>query len=298
VTLGGETRRTPLSRVRYVVWRAIRFVQGKFHQQILRGSLFAIPKSKPAVRQVLFKGTTLLVLANEDVGRQIYCLGKFESLDLDQLTRAIRADDICIDVGANSGVVSMLMAKAASSGQVHAFDPLPLNCALVQASACLSNVSVAINCCAVADKEGFTEFSESEDGAYSSIRPTGRRAQRLKREVPVTTLDSYAERQHLARVDVMKIDVEGAEELVLAGAASILAASNAPRVLMIELFDENLVAFGSSISSIVSLLGRYGYQPFIYESDGTAHAFEQRHHNRKINVFFAKAPRAVPSKAL
>lgn len=61
--------------------------------------------------------------------------------------------------------------------------------------------------------------------------------------VQVTTLDAYLAAHAAPRVDLLKVDVEGAERDVLAGAAGTLAA-NPDIVLVVEFLRENADRFG------------------------------------------------------
>ena len=255
-----------------------------------------IPQQPPCIRQVRYRNASLVVLANEDVGRQICFLGAFESDDLDMLCRWVRPGSVCFDVGANCGVVSILMACASPNVHVHAFEPLPLNVNLVRTNSVLNSVDIEVNCVAVADRQGHMSFSEAEDGAYSSLHATGRRPERRKIEVDVTTLDQYCSERRVDRVDVLKIDVEGAEELVLIGGRATLGnAATAPAIIMIELYDENLNAFGSSIDSVVGHLYRAGYAAFVCAGNGRMVPFAREHHNRKVNVFFLRRDADAPN---
>jgi hypothetical protein len=71
-------------------------------------------------------------------------------------------------------------------------------------------------------------------------------------EIPAKTLDSLLEAAALPRVDVVKIDVEGAEEYVLAGAAKLLATEQ-PLTILIDLH------WGVNLSGIANLLHEHGF---------------------------------------
>src|SRR3546814_6277205 len=61
--------------------------------------------------------------------------------------------------------------------------------------------------------------------------------------------------------NILKIDVEGAEMKVLKGASNIFSDSRfSPRMVMIELYDQNLRMFDTSIGDIVSIMSFYGYK--------------------------------------
>jgi FkbM family methyltransferase len=198
--------------------------------------------------------------------------------------------DICFDIGANIGVVSVFMARAASRVSVYAFEPIRLNQCIIRLNAELNQVDIQVAGVAVADVCGTANFSESVDSAYSSLRPTGRREERRSLPVTVTTLDSYLMANSVPRIDVMKIDVEGAEELVLRGGQNVLAdRTRSPRVIMIELVDANLKAFGADVGRVVRLLAKYGYRGFVRDADRRElRPFGPADHNRFYNVFFLK----------
>jgi FkbM family methyltransferase len=86
-------------------------------------------------------------------------------------------------------------------------------------------------------------------------------------QVQVTTFDHLVQDEVLKRVDVVKIDVEGAEQLVLEGAVASLRRFRP--IVMLELQDPSLAGLGSSVSSVVSFLESLDYTVLKYsESSG------------------------------
>jgi len=213
---------------------------------------------------------------------------RYEFAESKYLREAIRPNDICLDLGANVGYFTMLMAKAASAGKVFAFEPIALNAALLRASVELNSFSnVLISQCAVGDRAGAVSFSQSSDSAYSSIHDTGRKPLECTVTVPVVTLDEYLDGEGIERVDVMKVDVEGAEGMVIAGATRLLVdEQRRPRIVMLELNDQNLRAFGISVNDVVEKMQNFGYEPFVVEGQGKLVQFTRIHHNKDENVFF------------
>ena len=140
------------------------------------------------------------------------------------LSASIRATDICMDIGANIGYYTMLMSQRAGRGQVHAFEPVPLNFHLLSATIHINNATnVVLNLCAVGDDEREITFSQAADGAFSSIIPIGRQPEAASIRTRMVTLDGYMAQQGLAKVNVLKIDVEGAEKLVIKGASRLFS---------------------------------------------------------------------------
>ena len=255
----------------------------------LQVSQVLIPPGQPAVRQISVMGKQLLVLANEDVGRYINVLGNYEDTDATYLRKVIRPTDICFDIGANIGYFSLLMALAAYRGTVYAFEPLPLNFHLIAATAEVNRLPIVASCCAVSDVDGDVSFSESIDSAYSSLIATGRKPELRKISVPAVTLAGFCKQHEIKRIDVMKIDVEGAEERVIRGGLQILSDPRAaPRLVMVELYDGNLAAFGTSISRVVEVLKGLGYSAIVPLSEGLTEAYNLSHYNRVVNVFFVR----------
>ena len=240
------------------------------------------------LKQRRINGFEVLVRADLDVGRQIYCHGQYEPEESRYLRQCIRATDVCFDVGANVGYYTLLMATVATSGVVHAFEPLPLTGSLLKTNLLLNNIQNAIvNQKAVGDAECETEFIISADDAYSSLLDTGRKPVLARSRVFMTTLDVYCRTQQLPRIDCLKVDVEGAEEKVIRGASRLFADQDRrPRLAMLELYNPMLTQYGSSINQMLALMRSFGYEPFTIKGDQVA-PFSRMDHDTCYNVFFS-----------
>jgi FkbM family methyltransferase len=135
----------------------------------------------------------------------------------------------CVDVGANRGEFSYLMAKrAGASGFVYAFELHPENAQLLQSNLWRYRHRVKVENLAVTG--GKTEFAEvfsgrNRSGAEWSIVDHYMTCQNRQPEfcVKATSLDDYFPPGE--RIDLVKIDVEGAAHQVLAGMRRILRES-------------------------------------------------------------------------
>jgi FkbM family methyltransferase len=185
--------------------------------------------------------------------------------------------------------MAMLFASAARSGQVHVFEPIALNAALIRANSSLNGFSnIEVNNVAVGTVEGEVEFSVSVDSAYSSMIATHRRHESQLIKVPVVSLDEYIEKQSIRRVDILKIDVEGAERLVLEGARNLLSdPTRRPRAVLLELFDDNLRSFGTSAAECLQKMVDFGYRPHaVRPGSGELVPFKAKMTNKVCNVIF------------
>jgi len=238
-------------------------------------------------RQAHAEGMSLLVKANEDVGRELYFFRQFEPSESKFLTGQIKESDICVDIGANVGFYTLSFGKKACRGVVHSFEPVPLNyhvLAVNVLSNCLPNV--VMNNCAVGDKTGDVKFCVARDGAFSSLVDTGREAIVEQVTTRIVTLDSYCSTYNVQRVDVLKVDVEGAEMAVLRGARQLLSDNKSrPRLIMLELFGPMLEQFGSTIDEITEFMHEHTYSPFVFIGDQSV-PFAKAYHDKFYNVLF------------
>jgi FkbM family methyltransferase len=239
----------------------------------------------PSIMQTQFLGCQMLVRPQEDVGRSM-ALGEFETDDLQHFLGSVRDGDVVFDVGANVGAYCVPIGKAFPATTVYAFEPIELNAALIQVSALANGVrGVRVVRQCVSDTSGTVELSLAEDSAYSSMIDTRRKSEVAKVTCAATSLDDFCSAQG-CRPDVVKIDVEGAELKVLQGASSVFgSAAVRPRLVLIELYNQNLQVFGTSIDEVTARMTDLGYRPYIL-IDGAEVAFERAHHNHFYNVFF------------
>ncbi len=245
-------------------------------------------KEGPKIVHTSGPGFHLLVLANEDVGREIVVLRSYERRESEFLSSLVHPEDICMDIGANTGYYTMLMASRATKGEVHSFEPVPLVWHLLNCGILLNGFKhVCANNFAIASSDGKTSFSQATDSAYSSLIPVGRKAEENQITISVYALDSYMAHRQLERVDILKVDVEGAEGKVLqGGAATFGSARKRPRIAMLEVYNPNLKPYGSSVNEIVSMMEGFGYKPFFVSPQGQPLPFKKEHHDRYYNVFF------------
>lgn len=238
-------------------------------------------------RQSRIHGMELLVRADEDVGRDVYFFGEYEPQDSAFILRNLRPTDICLDVGANVGYYTISLGLKVQAGEVHAFEPAELNYHVLTLNTLTNRLSnVVVNKCAVGDDTQEVEFFVAQDGGFSSTVDTGRRRILEKTRVGMVTLDSYCSEVGLSRVDFLKVDVEGAEPKVIAGARHLLSNSERrPRLIMLELHEGMLRQFDSSLREMTAVMEAYGYHPFVCVADSLV-PLARVPHGQIQNVFF------------
>lgn len=129
---------------------------------------------------------------------------------------------VFLDVGANIGLFSFPLASEMSQVKIFGFEPHPRNARCYGASIALNAVSnVALIESALGDSTGQITFylDESDSGGHSTRKDNlwNNKGSTVELRVPLTTLDRFVEEKALDRIDVVKVDVQGAEDSVLRG---------------------------------------------------------------------------------
>ena len=134
-------------------------------------------------------------------------------------------NSIVLDVGANAGYFTLLSASIATQGTVFAFEPNGFSADLMRKQIIRNNLTnVVIAEVALDDHEGECEFFVFENpfGGVNSFFRGHTKERSIPVKVQTTTLDEFAERHSLSRIDFLKVDVEGAELRVLRGGEATL----------------------------------------------------------------------------
>ena len=195
--------------------------------------------------------------ADTAVSGVIVAEGTYEPEITGLLARFLRPGMTFVDVGANVGYHALLAARAVGpTGRVVAVEPSSENCRLILLSAALNGfANVEVLPVALDDHQGWAHLSH-HIGSNASFVPGG--VEDLRRGhgtvVPVLRLDQLVS----GRVDVVKLDVEGAEAHAVAGGASLIAASLP--VVVTEVSAEMLQRVsGCSVRDYLGFFERLGY---------------------------------------
>jgi FkbM family methyltransferase len=134
-----------------------------------------------------------------------------------------------MDVGANRGDYTALALQASPRVRVWAFEPVPAVFAQLQA-AHAADPRAQLHPLALADRDGpLTLYADQRDSGHTSalagVQPgVHGLAEPVLFVLPAQRLDSFCASQSITAIQLLKIDVEGFEQRVLAGAQELLAA--------------------------------------------------------------------------
>jgi hypothetical protein len=118
--------------------------------------------------------------------------------------------------------------------------------------------------CAAGAENGVLPFYAVYDGNSGASALVRRAAGDVEIRADVMTLDSFIVRNGIERIDVMKVDVEGAEMLVFSGARALLSSDDAPAIFF-EADDQLSQSFGVATRDVKRLLADHGYGIFRWE---------------------------------
>jgi FkbM family methyltransferase len=223
------------------------------HQrEYLRHRLIGTPLEWPVVK--LREGLTRWRLRNNPVGRDAI----FEDRFLHEIIRRqVKPGMNCVDVGAHLGAVTNLFCRLSPGGKHTCVEPTPYKARWLRTR--YANVDVIE--AAISDQPGFVTFyHQKNNSGYSGL---GKHDAGINDTQEVEELRVRCDTLDVAipadrKIGFVKIDVEGAELMVLRGATRIL---NVDRpTIIFECTKSGVATFGIDPTVILTMLNDAGYQ--------------------------------------
>jgi FkbM family methyltransferase len=226
-----------------------------------RGALWEAAREKELAVPLTVRwhgGTTVDVTLGNDNSLCLYVCGSFEPNEFAFVDRMLKPGMVFIDVGANDGYYTLFAARRVGpAGRVIAVEPSSRERAHLQRNLGRNGLdNVQVVAAALGAEAGFVDLHLAH-GVHAGHNTLGDFAhddvvRASSERVALDTLDAVVARQGLTRVDIVKIDVEGGEAGVVAGARQVLA--TARPVLLMELNERALHAQGQSAETLLSVL--------------------------------------------
>ena len=219
---------------------------------LTRAASKALAARLPEMVATYGDGRRFRIPAGDAMYAQVFIYGLYEPAESAVIAKLLRPGDLAVDVGANFGWFSLLMAAAVGDqGRVLAVEPVPAIFAGLQRTAPSIPGGDEVREVALGEAPGKVELNvfEGLPHGHASMSTLGR-SDFVSYEARLTTLDLLL--AHEANIPALiKMDVEGAERGVIAGARS-LAAAEAPPMWMIEVNTETSAAFGYRPADLVA----------------------------------------------
>ena len=223
-----------------------------------RGALWEAARGRLSVPLTLnwYNGTTVDVLLGNDNSLCLYVCGSFEPNEFAFLDRVLKPGMVFVDVGANDGYYTLFAAqRVGPSGRVVAVEPSTrerMNLRRNIARNRLDHVTVVPVALGAASGTADLRLAQGVHSGHNTLghfANDGVQAEWVE-QVDMRTVDEMAAELGLTHIDIMKIDVEGAEASVIAGARNVLTAARP--LIMLEISDKALRGQGSDAQRLIA----------------------------------------------
>jgi len=195
-------------------------------------------QSTPRVATLNHGGFKMSCDLSEMLQRQFYFFGTY-FLEEDILScweAAAKGSKVVLDVGANAGIYSLAALAVQPDATVHAFEPTPEIAARLRETAKLNGLDhLHVHQVAVLNKNGQATLKRfrGELGTNEGMNFIAEDIQEFGAErVQVVSLDQFCRDHSITGVDLLKLDVQGHEYSVLAGARSLITGGRVGRIFM------------------------------------------------------------------
>ena len=216
--------------------------------------------AKEEIKKVKIPLNCKLYVSTKDLGVSLYLLtkSKFEPEQTKLFLKEIKKGNIVFDIGANIGYYTILASKlVGKKGRVYAFEPDERNLRLLQKNLKLNNCqNVEVIPQPVSNQTALVGFLENTSQGESKIKTSSLKGRKIK----AISLDDFVKQKRIKKIDVLKMDIEGAEVLALKGGQNFLAKTPHLKIFL-ECNPESLKEFGFETKDLLASLGKLGIKP-------------------------------------
>lgn len=235
----------------------------------------------PVIVTIDKSGMRCVCNPNRSYGGLMIYLNLPEYKEMTFFKKILTEKSIFIDVGANIGIYSLLAASIIKKGKIYSFEPVSSVLDDLYQNIRINGLGGRVQVLekVASDKTGYSEFIAEDISEYSHIIYS-KTSKSLT--VPSIKLDDFCGNKKISFVDVIKIDVEGAEFQVLKGLEGYLKKGKVG-VLIIELNRTNQ-SFGKDSNEIIGYLKNLNYHVFKFNEEDTLERIDKIDKDQTINV--------------
>lgn len=191
-----------------------------------------------------------------------------ERYELEVFRRFVKPGMVVLDIGANVGLYTAEASHlVGNKGHVIAFEPDKFNFDMLKG--CIKNGNyrnVILENMALSNKKGLQKlFIDSVNPGNHSFGKKNLYKGHHSILVPTISLDEYLSSKRIKRVDIIKIDVQGAEALVFSGALDLLRHQYV--TIMMEYWPVGIKNVGQNPEQLLRLLSDCGYKFKVIEKN-------------------------------
>ncbi|MBL4862663.1 MAG: FkbM family methyltransferase [Crocinitomicaceae bacterium] len=245
----------------------------------------------------LFKGLVITSSYDNDlkiklniddcIQQQIYFLDFYDKRGINFLKKHLKKGDGFIDIGANIGSYSLIASKLVGEhGKVHAFEPIEdvynrllFNVQLYD----LENVTTCKK--AIYETKDLLKFfvSSHENLGMSSIFHHDTESGHMER-VEAISLDEYVSALNIEKINLIKIDIEGAELFALKGMQNTIKKFRP--IIVMEISEDVLQNSSIKSTDVIDFMEEFDYSRCAINQNGEQIDISHDHQNNYYNYAF------------
>jgi len=190
------------------------------------------------------------------IHRHLFLYGIHEKESSRIISSIISAETNVVDIGGNIGYFTLIEAKKA--GKVYVLEPSPGNIRLLRENIALNSYQnhVEVFELAASDKNGRSRFSTQELPNHHRLLGTEEEKSSGWIEVQTITLDELSRERE---IDFIRMDVEGAEWLIIQGMKELITGNRKPLSIFMEVHANKIKLYGGDAKSMFDFLFEHGF---------------------------------------
>ena len=206
-------------------------------------------------------GFEITLKPGEGASRLAFYFGHTEPALFELYEKFLKPGQVVVDAGANIGLHALVFSRLVGpKGHVYAFEPDSVNFARLKEHLTQNRIqNVTAADCALGESEARALLVRDPSDSSRSYLSSAAGAAGPASAVSVVSLDQFAVRENLERIDFLKVDVEGHELSLLKGGRDLMR-RGVIKAVQLEFEPGNLCRSGATDSNILHLLGESGYQ--------------------------------------
>jgi FkbM family methyltransferase len=244
--------------------------------RLINSKIWSLKLSKYDTITVI-KGKKFKFTRYGEIAKQLYSIQHLVSINkgfefntISKYTNLLFKGANVLDIGANVGLFSLLGSElVGDKGRIWAFEPSKKTYDALVENLKLNNCyNVEAFQYAVSDREGFVNLTKPEgnEDAYNHMQfdTEGNPVNIGVDTVKMIRVDDFLSHKGITKIDVIKIDVEGAEYLSLTGADKLFRSGVLPTIIF-ECYEPWCKRFDKCVFDTLSYLSQFGYTFEQYE---------------------------------
>lgn len=194
--------------------------------------------------------------------------------------RFLKKDDVCLDIGANIGLLTIVAAQTVGqNGTVFSVEAHPRTYRFLEENLRLNRLNnVTKYNMALGNQEGFLSFSDriSDDTNHVLLNGNGLR-------IPVTTFDNIT--RDMDRINLLKLDIEGYEKIALQKACRTLDITDC---ICFESYDKQFERYGYNSTDLIAIFKKASFNIYSFpDTNGVVSKIDGQHFSPYVENLIA-----------